>query len=131
MALSWIRLDANIASHDKILNLLADPSTSRWQAVSVYVFALGWSGAHGTDGFVPRNALGMVHGTPKIARLLEKYHLWIEATAGWKIVNFAERQQLSAVTEGKKQAQRLGAIKANCQRWHGDSCGCWKAAAQS
>jgi hypothetical protein len=128
MALSWVRLDANIASHDKILNLLADPSAQKWQAASVYMFALGWSGAHGTDGFVPRNALGMVHGNPKIARLLEKYRLWTEATAGWEIVNFGERQQLSLVTEGKKAAQRAGALKANCQRWHGDSCGCWKDA---
>lgn len=131
MALSWVRLDANIASHDKILNLINDPSTSKWQAASVYMFALGWSGAHGTDGFIPRNALGMVHGNPKIARLLEKYHLWTEAQSGWQIANFATRQELLAVTEGKRAAQRVGALKANCQRWHGKDCQCWREAARS
>lgn len=130
MGLAWVRLDANIATHDKILHLIADPSIAKWQAVSSYMFALGWSGGQGTDGFIPRAALPMVHGTAKTARLLEKYRLWTEATAGWQIVNFGERQQLLAVTEGKKAAQRAGALKTNCQRWHGDSCGCWKEASR-
>ena len=126
MALPWVRLDSNIATHDKILHLLADASTVKWQAAASYMFAMGWSGGQGTDGFVPRAALPMVHGTPKTARLLEKYHLWEEVTAGWQIKNFTERQQLEAVTAGKREAQRVGALKANCKRWHGDSCNCWK-----
>ncbi len=126
MPLPWVRLDANIAAHDKILNLLADPSPKRWQAAASYMFALGWSGGSGTDGFIPRNALVMVHGTPATARLLEKYHLWGEAPLGWRIHNYAERQELELVTANKRAAQRLGAIKGNCERWHGKECGCWK-----
>ena len=126
MSLQWVRLDSNIASHDKILALLSDPSVAKWQAFASYVSALGWSGGQGTDGFVPRNSLQWVHGTAKTARLLEKYRLWTEAPGGYRIVNFEERQELSAVTAGKKEAQRVGALKANCQRWHGNSCGCWK-----
>lgn len=126
MALPWVRLDSNIAAHDKILHLISDPSALRWQAAASYMFSLGWSGGQGTDGLVPRAALPMVHGTAKTARLLEKYRLWVEAPGGWEIVNYTQRQELEAVTAGKREAQRIGALKANCQRWHGNSCQCWK-----
>lgn len=126
MSLPWVRLDSNIATHDKILALAADPSTAKWQAAFSYTCSLGWSGGHGTDGFIPKTALPMVHGNPKTARLLEKYRLWTEAPGGFRIVNFELRQELSAVAEGKKTALRVASAKANCVRWHGDSCGCWQ-----
>lgn len=126
MGLPWVRLDSSISSHDKMLALLSDPSTGKWQAASSYMFALGWSGLHGTDGFVPRAALVFVHGTAKTARLLEKYHLWEEATAGWQIKNYDSRQQTATVADAKRAAQRAGATKGNCIRHHGADCGCWK-----
>jgi len=119
-------LDSNIASHDKVLALLSDPSSTKWQALSSYMCALGWAGGQGTDGFIPRIALPFVHGTAKTARLLEKYHLWEVGVAGWMICNYAARQELEAVTAGKKAAQQVGAARTNCQRWHGKECGCWK-----
>lgn len=122
MALPWVRLDSNIASHDKILYLLADPSTARWQAATSYMFSLAWSGGHGTDGFVPKTALPFVHGTQKTARLLEKYGLWDESRAGWQIRNYSSRQQLSVVSDAKSASARAASAKANCVRWHGDSC---------
>jgi hypothetical protein len=122
MALPWVRLDSNIASHDKILYLLADPSAARWQAAASYMFALGWSGAQGTDGFVPKTALIFVHGTTKTARLLEKYGLWEESRGGWQIKNYGQRQQLSVVSDAKAAQIRQASAKANCVRWHGDSC---------
>jgi hypothetical protein len=57
MSLAWVRLDTGIASHDKILNLLADPSSKRWQAAASYMFALGWCGNHATDGHIPTTGL--------------------------------------------------------------------------
>jgi hypothetical protein len=128
MALPWVRLDGNIASHDKILNLLSDPSPKRWQAAASYMFALGWSGAHGTDGHIGTAALPMVHGTPATARLLQKYGLWDEATAGYRIRNFDQRQELTIVAEAKRHMQRIGARKGNCIRHHGKDCGCWQVA---
>lgn len=125
MALPWVRLDANFASHDKVLALIADPSPARWQALSSYVCALGWSGAHGTDGAVPRSALPFVHGTPKTARLLQTYGLWEATTAGWAIRNYESRQELEVISAAKRAAQQIGARKANCRRWHGSECGCW------
>ncbi len=47
MGLPWVRLDSNIASHDKILHLLSDPSPKRWQAAASYMFAMAWSGGQG------------------------------------------------------------------------------------
>lgn len=122
MSLPWVRLDSNIASHDKILALLSDPSTLKWQAVASYMFALGWSGAHGTDGKVPSHALVFVHASQKTARLLVKYRLWEESSAGYSIVNYASRQQTKAITDATKAAQSAGARRANCKRHHGETC---------
>lgn len=127
MALPWVRLDANIASHDKILHLLSDPSPKKWQAAASYMFALGWAGGTGTDGHIPTAALPFVHGTATTARLLVKYRLWDEATAGFQIHNFDHRQELLIVSESKRAAQRAGALKGNCIRHHGPDCGCWRA----
>ena len=125
MTLPWVRLDSSIASHDKILRLVSDPSPQRWQAAASYMFALGWSGLQGTDGKILREALPFVHGNAKTARLLVKHGLWLEAVSGFQIVNYGERQQLSAVSDAKTKQLATAAQKANCNRWHGDSC--WKA----
>jgi len=127
MPLPWVRLDTNIATHDKFLALLADPSPRRYQAGLSYVFALGWSGGQGTDGHIPTAALPMIHGTTATARLLVSYGLWDNgSTGGWQIHNYAERQQLAATTDAIRAAQRAGALRANCVRWHGPDCGCWQ-----
>lgn len=126
MALPWVRLDANIAQHDKIMHLLSDPSPKKWQAAASYMFSLAWAGGAGTDGKVYRAALAAVHGTEATARLLEKYTLWEPDTAGWKIRNYEERQELAFVAEAKRAAQKLGGIKGNCLRRHGPDCHCWK-----
>lgn len=126
MALPWVRLDANIPSHDKILHLLSDPSPKRWQACTSYMFSMAWSGGHGTDGFIPTVALAAVQGTAVTARLLVKYRLWEEATAGYAIRNFDTRQELTIISEAKRHAQKLGGLKGSCIKHHGPDCGCWK-----
>lgn len=122
MALPWVRLDSHIGSHDKILQLLADPSPKRWQAAFSYCCALGWSGDQGTDGRIPAVALSFVHGTTTTARLLVTYRLWNESASGWQIVNYAERQELTVITAAKREGRRVAAEKANCNRWHGKDC---------
>jgi hypothetical protein len=124
MGLPWFRVDSNIGIHDKTLALFSDPSTAKYQAFSSYICSIGWSTGAGTDGKIPKTALGFVHGTAKTARLLEKYRLWTEVTGGWQIVNFATRQQISVVSDAKAEARHLASQKANCVRHHGDSC--WK-----
>jgi hypothetical protein len=126
MALPWVRLDSNIYAHDKILHLLSDPSPKRFQAAASYMFALAWAGGTGTDGLVFAAVLPLVHGNPATARLLVKYRLWTETPTGFQIHNFDTRQELSTITAMKRAAQSAGAKKANCRRFHGPDCHCWK-----
>lgn len=128
MALPWVRLDTNIPNHDKILSLLNDPSTKRWQAALSYVFSIAWSGGQGTDGRIPEYALTSIKGDRTTARLLVKHGLWIEATAAWVIPNYAERQETALVSEAKRERRRKTALRMNCQRHHGPDCHCWKTA---
>lgn len=130
MGLPWVRLDANIASHDKMLDLLADPSAKRYQAAASYMFAIAWSGGQGTDGRVRTAHLGAVHGNASTARLLVKYGLWDEAPAGYQIRNWDKRQQSAEVASDVLKAKRDGAIKGNCIRHHGKACGCWKTSVE-
>ncbi|NUS55868.1 MAG: hypothetical protein HOV66_13580 [Streptomycetaceae bacterium] len=128
MALPGVRLDSSIASHDKTRALLSDPSSKRWQAMTSYMFALGWCGEHGTNGRIPTAALPFVHGTPATAQLLVKHRLWLpdDDAPGWTVPNYAERQELAGVTELKRAAQRRSARRTNCKRYHGPNCGCWQ-----
>lgn len=120
MGLPWVRLDSNINQHDKVLSLLGD--RDGYRALTVYVFGLGWSGGQGTDGFIPRGALPVLHGQDRHARLLVDHRLWEYAEGGWRIRNWAERQETTGVSEAK----RLASQKANCVRHHGPDCGCWR-----
>jgi ribonuclease I len=125
MGLPWVRLDGDIHTHDKTLAALNQRGGKG--AMAVYMFALSWSGSHATDGHIPTTALRMLHGTPADARLLVDVGLWEPNGDGWNIHNYALRQQLTIVTELKRKAQRLGALRANCIRWHGPDCNCWQA----
>ncbi len=124
--LPWLRLDSNFYAHDKILGLIDDPSPKKWQAIACYVMGLSWSVQVGTNGDIPKSALGRISCTPIIARLLVKHQLWDEGLTGWHIRNFADRQQLSDETYTVRKAQSLGATKGNCVRHHGPDCGCWR-----
>lgn len=127
MSLPWVRLDSNIASHDKTLAALGMRGGKG--SLAVYMFALAWSGGHSTDGHIPAAALPMLHGTPADAATLVRVGLWDECPeGGWNIHNYAQRQELALVTEVKRRSQRLAALRTNCQRWHGPECGCWQGA---
>lgn len=127
MALPWVRLDANIASHDKILHLLSQRDGAK--AFVLYVCALGYSGGHGTDGQIPKYALSVIHGSEKLAQLLIDCRLWEYVDPmTYLIRNWDTRQELAAITEGKRTAQSIGGKKSTCQRHHGPNCGCWRRA---
>jgi hypothetical protein len=126
MALPWARLDVNIGSHDKVLQLISDPSPKRWQALASYVVSIGWCVGHGTDGRIPKAALPFVHGTETTARLLVKHDLWLEQTAAWAVKNFAEYQITDANAAAVRDVQKVGGSKGACRRWHTAGCECWK-----
>lgn len=131
MGLPWVRLDTNISGNDKIADLLADDTESvsvRYQAAFSYVCSFSYSGGHETDGLIKFSVLAAVHGTKKTSQLLMKHYLWTPDPLGWRVVNYDKRQQLSATTKQIKNAQRAGALRANCVRWHGSECKCWEVA---
>lgn len=129
MPLPWVRLDANIGTHDKILSLLSQPSGEK--AFVLYVCALGYAGAHGTDGHIPKYALKVNHGSEKLARMLIDHRLWeYNGDGGFVIRNWELRQELMSTTEAKGRSASVAAKKANCVRWHGEGCGCWKESEQ-
>lgn len=125
MALPWVRLDTNLAQHDKILGLINEKPNG-YQAAFAYVCSLGYAAGQGTDGLIPFSALPFIHATKKAAELLVQHHLWEPTPLGWQIRNFETRQQSAATTKSIKNAQRAGALKANCHRWHGTQCQCWE-----
>lgn len=124
MPLPWVRLDSNIATHDKILALLDDASPKRWQAAFSYVSALGWCGGQGTGGIIRSSALGFVHGDKKTADLLCKYDLWHEFPGGWTIHNYATRQQTPEAAEATISMLSEAGKRGACAHWHAP--GCWK-----
>lgn len=125
MPLPWVRLDTNIGTHDKILDLLTRKDGHK--AFVLYVCALGWSGGQGTDGHIPAGAIAVNHGTRKLADTLVDAGLWEHAPAGaYQIRNCARRQETATVREIKRTLQQMGAKKTNCKRWHGPDCGCWQ-----
>lgn len=125
MSLEWVRLDANIASHDKVVSLVG--KRNGYRAACVYMFSLGWSGGHGTDGFIPKAALPLLHGTVPIAEMLVSERLWEPADGGYRIRNYALRQEMAVSQERTTIAKRIGGAKGNCRKWHGEDCTCWEA----
>lgn len=127
MSLPWVRLDSNIASHDKVVQLLSQRDGHK--AFTLYVCGLGYAGGHATDGHIPRAALPFIHGTERLAIMLVEARLWQHTGAqGWRIHNWEQRQELAIVTAMKETGRKKASAKANCMRWHGPDCGCWKAA---
>lgn len=127
MGLPWVRLDTNLPSHDKILDLLARWPRDAGRATGFsYACGFAYSGHNGTDGVIPFGALPLIHGTPKDPDRLVEVGLWVPDPKGWRMPNWLERQQSAAVGEAARKGNRLGALKANCVRWHGPECGCWR-----
>lgn len=124
MSLPWVCLDSNIASHDKVVELLSKRDGAR--AFTLYVCGLGYAGGHATDGHIPRAALPFIHGTERLAVMLVEARLWDHAEGGWQVRNWEQRQELTVITEAKRAAARMGGRKRACQRYHGPECGCWK-----
>ena len=111
MALPWIRLDTQFASNPKILALLRQRDGHR--TAFVWVCSLAYSGAHGTDGFIPKEALPFVHGRPHDADRLVDTGLWKPEPGGWSINGWHEYQASS----DEAQRRRERAQAAARMRW--------------
>lgn len=118
--LPWARLDTNLPTHDKVLELVGVGAKGK-AAGFVYVCAIAYAVGHGTDGFIRRAALPFIHATPADARLLVDARLWTPVEGGWQIANYGTRQaagmSAQVLSEVRAQAGRKGAEA----RWGGDS----------
>lgn len=112
MGLPWVRLDTQFASNPKILYLVED---KKFRAAFVWVASLGYSGAHGTDGFIPAAALPFLHATKADAKALSEVGLWLETIGGWEINGWNEFQQSSEEAQLRKKKAKDAAMI----RWHG------------
>lgn len=105
--LNWVRVDATLASNHKVLALLAEKGGDH--AVCVYIFALGYCGSHGTDGFIPNTALGLIHGRPRDKDLLVEVGLWHELPGGYEVHDWLEFQPSSEETKARSEKAKRAA----------------------
>jgi hypothetical protein len=108
-----VRLDTAFPYNPKLLAMVAEKDGHR--AGLVYVCSLGYSGAHGTDGFIPREALPFIHGRPADAARLVRHGFWREQPGGWLVNGWTDFQESSADT----QERRKRAQDAARARWNG------------
>jgi hypothetical protein len=113
MSLPWIRLDTNIYTNHKVLELVGQ---KRHRAALTYILGLAYSGGHELDGFVPVTALMFIHGTAADAKHLVEVGLWQECKGGWAINGWDEFQ----VSTEEMKARRERAQKAANKRWQKD-----------
>jgi hypothetical protein len=110
MGLPWIRLDTSMPDNPKILRLLDYRDGHR--AAFVWLCCLTYSGKHGTDGFIPKNAGPFVHGkSTDFARLVAVEALKV-VPGGWEIPGWGEFQESSDASKLRRErAQRAAAIR--------------------
>lgn len=118
MGLPWVRLDTNIATHDKILTLL-DSGVKGKQAGFVYTMSIAYSSGHETNGVIKRSALPFIHGTAADARLLVMVGLWECIEGGYRIRNWGTRQVVGAAQQALSDARSEAGKKGADVRWNG------------
>lgn len=116
MPLPWVRLDTSMPDHPKVIELLDIHRDGRGAAF-VWLCSLAYAGKHGTDGFVPKGALGRINGRALDARLLVQVRLWAEVEGGWSINGWAEYQESTEETQKRSEKAR----KAAAARWGKDT----------
>lgn len=106
MGLPWVRLDTGFSQNPKILELVED---KKWQAIVLYVAGLGYSGQHGTDGFIPASALPYLHGNKNHATQLVHKGLWVGRPGGYDIHGWSEFQPSDEETKARKARAKAAA----------------------
>lgn len=121
--LPWYRKDSTFYEHPKVLELLT--MREGFRALVVWDASIGYATRYGTDGVIRPAALSRIHGRRADAERLVKVGLWDEHPEGWLVHDFADYQQVSVISEAKREQHRAGARQTNCKRYHGPDCGCW------
>lgn len=114
MALPWVRLDTSMPDNPKLLDLMRERDGQR--SAFVWICCIAYSGKHGTDGFIPRNAAPFVHGKRADFTRLCTAGLLNEVAGGWEIPGWGEFQESSDETR-KRRERAQAAARA---RWSQD-----------
>jgi hypothetical protein len=110
MGLPWVRLDSGITDNPKILALMALKEGR--SAGFVYCCGLAYSGKHGTDGFLPMEALPRINGRSADAKALVSVGLWIDQPGGWVVNGWDQFQQSNEETQiRRKKAQAAAQVR--------------------
>jgi hypothetical protein len=113
MPLPWIRLDTAMPDNPKVLALV-DLGDRGMAAAFVWTCSLAYSGKHGLDGFIPKNALSRINGRAPHVKLLLEYGLWKDEGIGWSINGWEDFQESTEETQKRSDKARNAAMK----RWH-------------
>lgn len=116
MGLQWIRLETVFHQNHKILYLVED---NEWRAIVNWAAGLAHAGAQGTDGYLPRACLPLLHARRRDADALSAAGLWIPTDGGWVIHDWAEHQPSNDETHARRERARAAALA----RWHGNGNG--------
>lgn len=110
--LRWVRLDTSLPRNSKMLTLLNN--RDGYRTAFVYVCSLAYVGEQGTDGFIPREALVLLHARKSDAQRLVEVNLWWEEEGGWRVNDWDEYQP--STKEMKERSARARAAAA--ARWN-------------
>lgn len=114
MGLPWARMDTNLPSHDKVLELLETAGAAKGKAAGfVYQNSLLYAAGHGTDGIIKRSVLPFIHATKADANLLVQVGLWECVEGGYRIKNYGTRNAVGfaqqALSDKRSEAGKKGA----------------------
>lgn len=118
MGLPWVRLDTDIFSHPKLLQL---QEAGEYRAIVLHLKAMAYTGKHGLDGFIPDICLRMLGGSSTDAELdaqedaktLLDACLWTAQPGGYSMHGWEKYQAVSEETAARKKH----AQKAAQARW--------------
>jgi hypothetical protein len=105
--MAWFKVDDGWWSHPKTLRLSAG-------ATALWVRAGSWASQQLTDGFVPKAALPMIGGTPKLAAELVDAGFWVPLERGWAFHDWEEYQPAAVDVKQRraKAAERMRRLRA-------------------
>lgn len=112
--LPWVRLDTGFPRNHKVLVLLGMKDGHR--ACVAYICGLSYCGEHGTDGFIPREALPFLHCRKVDAEKLTAVGLWHGEDGGWMVNDWTEYQPTNDEQKKRSDKARIAAAA----RWTKD-----------
>jgi hypothetical protein len=116
--MTWARLDDRLHAHPKAIK-------AGLEAMGVWVMALSYCAAYGTDGRVDRDAVERICGSRKVfervTKRLEACGLWErdETGSGFRIHDFLDYNPSRSDVEKENENKRKGGIEGARRRWAG------------